>query len=271
MTLKFIPPNGRSNVDTLASHRESVERVISTMSERLDVTLSLHDMADIAYTSPYHFCRVFRDTTGIPPAQFLYALRLKEAKRLLLTTEESVTDICFGVGYNSLGTFTRRFTELVGLPPTKLRSLHEYASLLLTTFCSQYSGMINEFLGLLSMTGKITMPSPSLFTGLIFMGLFQAQIPQFHPAACTFMTKPGTYSIPSVSPGYYSLFAAAYSYALEPTYIGVGCGPMLLGDDQFHNPVDLNLRSVRITDPPILLAVPHLFAQRFAMTMTAAN
>jgi len=48
-------------------------------------------------------------------------LRITTAIRLLLTTEISVTNICFDVGYNSLGTFIRRFTELVGRSPCQLR------------------------------------------------------------------------------------------------------------------------------------------------------
>jgi AraC-like DNA-binding protein len=53
----------------------------------------------------------------------LSALRLGEAKRLLLITERSVTDICCDLGYNSLGTFTARFTQRVGLSPARLRRL----------------------------------------------------------------------------------------------------------------------------------------------------
>src|ERR1700716_965915 len=92
---------------TTAAHHEAVERVIQTMHDRLDEPLTLHEMSRIAYISPYHFNRIFRQITGIPPNQFFYALRLETAKRLLLTTNTSVTDVCFDVGYNSLGTFIR--------------------------------------------------------------------------------------------------------------------------------------------------------------------
>ena len=52
--------------------------------------------------------------------------RLERARNLLVTTQERVTDVCFDVGYNSLGTFTRRFTETFGVSPRRLRS---YATL----------------------------------------------------------------------------------------------------------------------------------------------
>src|ERR1043166_9194315 len=113
---------------TIASHHEAVERVIRIMHDRLDEPLTLQEMSKIAYISPFHFNRIFRHVTGIPPNQFLYALRLETAKRLLLTTDTSVTDVCFDVGYNSLGTFIRRFTGLVGLSPSRFRSLARHAS-----------------------------------------------------------------------------------------------------------------------------------------------
>jgi len=87
---------------TTAAHHEAVERVIRTMRDHLDEPLTLQEMSRIAYISPYHFNRIFRQITGIPPNQFFYALRLETAKRLLLTTNTNVTDVCFDVGYNSL-------------------------------------------------------------------------------------------------------------------------------------------------------------------------
>lgn len=111
--------------ETVAAHRRAVERVITHARERLCEPISLHDMSRVAYISPFHFNRVFHEITGLPPAKFVSAMRLEEAKRLLLNTHLSITDICYEVGYNSLGTFTRRFTELVGLGPREFRYLAE--------------------------------------------------------------------------------------------------------------------------------------------------
>src|SRR5437763_15510695 len=71
---------------TIAAHHEAVERVIRMMHHSLDEPLTLQEMSRIAYISPYHFNRIFRQITGIPPKQFLYALRVETAIRLLLTT-----------------------------------------------------------------------------------------------------------------------------------------------------------------------------------------
>ena len=113
---------------TGASHLEAVERVIAAMRERVDITLPLYAMAEIAHLSPYHFARTFRQVTGIPPGEFLGNLRLQRAKELLLTTDLSASEVCFEVGYASLGTFTTRFTQLVGVSPERMRRLTEELS-----------------------------------------------------------------------------------------------------------------------------------------------
>src|SRR5215510_15239570 len=117
--------NSACREDTLAAHRRAVERVITSARERLCEPISLHDMSRVAYLSAFHFNRVFHQITGLPPAKFISAMRLDEAKRLLLNSNLSITDICFEVGYNSLSTFTRRFTERVGLGPRVFRYLAE--------------------------------------------------------------------------------------------------------------------------------------------------
>src|SRR2546429_4582661 len=99
------------------------------MHERLDDPPSLQDMAGMACLSPHHFTHVFHRITGICPREFLAALRLESAKRLLLTTTRSVTEVCFDVGYSSLGSFTKRFTRLVGISPSHLRELAEQFTL----------------------------------------------------------------------------------------------------------------------------------------------
>src|SRR5438067_8275961 len=107
--------------ETLDTQTQAVERAIQTMHTHLHEVLTLEDLASVAYLSPSHFHRVFCRLIGIPPGEFLSALRFQAARRLLLTTSLSVTDICFEVGYSSTGSFTTRFTHLVGLSPRLLR------------------------------------------------------------------------------------------------------------------------------------------------------
>src|SRR5687768_11601676 len=103
--LAFAVPAERHSLEdssTLAAHRRAVERVITSARERLCEPISLRDMSRVAYISPFHFNRVFHEITGLPPTKFISAMRLEEAKRLLLNTHLSITDISFEVGYTSL-------------------------------------------------------------------------------------------------------------------------------------------------------------------------
>src|ERR1051326_6111271 len=106
---------------TLAGHMQAIERSIQVMHSHMHEDLDLEDLAAVAYLSSSRFKHVFRHLIGIPPGEFLSALRLQAARCLLLTTTLSVTDICFEVGYNSMGSFPSRFTHLVGLSPRQLR------------------------------------------------------------------------------------------------------------------------------------------------------
>src|SRR6266446_5251027 len=106
---------------TLVTQTQAVERAIQAMHTHLHELLTLEDLASVACLSPSYFTRVFRRLLGIPPVEFLSALRFQAARRLLVTTSLSVTDICFEVGYTSMGSFTSRFTQQVGLSPRLLR------------------------------------------------------------------------------------------------------------------------------------------------------
>lgn len=261
----------RSN--TLATHSLAVERVIDAMRANVAEPLSLEEMAEIAYLSPFHFNRVFRSLTGIPPGEFHAALRLDAAKRLLLTTSLSVTDVCFDLGYASLGTFATRFKQQVGLSPLQLRQMAEDvagASLpprLLAHSERRRLAVVHTH----SVHGIIT--APHTFTGLIFIGLFPKPIPQSQPVACTTLVAPGYYQIDGAPDGSYYLLAAALPWSQNAlTYlapdagllVGVAKQPTLVSEGRTAAPVDLTLRPLDLTDPPLLGVFPPLLATQSA-------
>lgn len=83
--------------------------------------LDIPTLAGIAHVSQAHFIRVFRNTFGETPHRYLQRRRVERAMFLLRETDRSVTEICFEVGFGSLGTFSRTFTAIVGDPPTTYR------------------------------------------------------------------------------------------------------------------------------------------------------
>jgi AraC-like DNA-binding protein len=84
--------------------------------------LDVPALARVAHASPAHFSRQFRATFGETPHRYLQRRRVERAMELLRETERSVTEICFDVGFNSLGTFSHTFRGIVGEPPSAYRT-----------------------------------------------------------------------------------------------------------------------------------------------------
>src|SRR5260370_38403100 len=106
---------------TLVAQTQAVERAIQAMHTHLHELLTLEDLAAVACLSPWHFTRVFDRLIGIPPGDFLSALRFHAARRLLLTTPLSVPEICFEEGYTSIGAFPSRSTSRLGMSLRRCR------------------------------------------------------------------------------------------------------------------------------------------------------
>src|SRR5438046_10595815 len=84
--------------------------------------LDVDDLARAAGLSRAHFSREFRRTFGEPPHAYLLTRRLERAAALLRSTDNSVADICFSVGLQSVGSFTTGFTRTYGMSPTAYRA-----------------------------------------------------------------------------------------------------------------------------------------------------
>jgi AraC-like DNA-binding protein len=84
--------------------------------------LDLTNLSQIANVSEAHFIRTFKATFGETPHRYLQRRRVERAMFLLRETARSVTDICLDVGFESLGTFSRTFTDIVGDTPTEYRN-----------------------------------------------------------------------------------------------------------------------------------------------------
>ena len=254
--------------DTIASHRRAVERVITSARGRLCEPISLHDMSRVAYLSEFHFNRVFHQITGLPPAKFISAMRLDEAKRLLLNTNLSITDISFEVGYNSLSTFTRRFTQRVGLGPREFRYLADRITpTSVESLCAHYAELAQSAT-IPSVEGFVDSPKPC--EGSIFVGLFHTHIPQSRPVGGALLTSPGVFRIGPVPDGTYHLLAAALPHVADTLgfllpdsahlLVGAGNGPVIVREGRASGWFKIPLRPMALTDPPLLVSLPFLLS-----------
>ena len=81
-------------------------------------SLDVEQMAAHAGFSKFHFARAFKDAYGETPAHYLTRRRVERAKNLLRSANLTVTEVCMLVGFSSLGSFSSRFSELVGMSPS---------------------------------------------------------------------------------------------------------------------------------------------------------
>jgi AraC-like DNA-binding protein len=103
--------SGAERISSLRCARDLMDR-------RFADPLDLEQMAAEAGFSKFHFARAFKDAYGETPAHYLTRRRLERAKDLLRSANLTVTEVCMLVGFSSLGSFSSRFSELVGMSPS---------------------------------------------------------------------------------------------------------------------------------------------------------
>ncbi len=86
--------------------------------------LDVRTVAAVAHISPAHFSRCFRAVFGETPHRYLQRRRIERSMFLLRETELTITELCFAVGFTSLGTFSRTFRDVVGETPRDYRRGH---------------------------------------------------------------------------------------------------------------------------------------------------
>jgi AraC-like DNA-binding protein len=111
-------PAEPQRLSDLARLRRVRDRIDREYAEPLDVEA----LARGVHMSAGHLSRQFRLAYGESPYSYLMTRRIERAMALLRRGDLSVTEVCFAVGCQSLGTFSTRFTELVGMPPSTYRS-----------------------------------------------------------------------------------------------------------------------------------------------------
>ncbi len=115
----------------LAQRRQDLawlRRVRDRIDREYAQPLDVESLARGAHMSAGHLSRQFRLAYGESPYSYLMTRRIERAMALLRRGDLSVTEVCLAVGCSSLGTFSTRFTELVGVPPSVYRRNDDYAT-----------------------------------------------------------------------------------------------------------------------------------------------
>jgi AraC family transcriptional regulator len=100
-----------------------LQTAIDYIHAHLDRDISLSEMAGVLNLSQYHFCRLFKRSTGITPHQYLTRCRIDRAKQLLSNPELTITEIAFKIGFSNHSSFTRLFRQYVGATPKAFRAM----------------------------------------------------------------------------------------------------------------------------------------------------
>ena len=106
----------------------AMRRVRDRIDREFAEPLNVEALARGAHMSAGHLSREFRRVYGESPYSYLMTRRIERAMTLLRRGDLSVTEVCFEVGFSSLGTFSTRFAELVGVPPSVYRRDHSQAA-----------------------------------------------------------------------------------------------------------------------------------------------
>jgi len=117
----IVRMTGGPNVTQHLGDLARLRRVRDRIDREYDRPLDIEALARGAHMSAGHLSREFRRAYGESPYSYLMTRRIERAMALLRRGDLSVTEVCFSVGCSSLGTFSTRFTELVGVPPSVYR------------------------------------------------------------------------------------------------------------------------------------------------------
>jgi AraC-like DNA-binding protein len=239
-----------------------VIRVIAHLTANLGEDQTLKDLADVAMLSPFHFNRIFRDVTGVSPVRYLYAMRLSEAERQILSTRLKVIDICYGVGYKSLGSFNNRFVSLIGYSPRQIRNLAAAIDMAdLRRLTDARGPSTPDRREPCSMWGAVRVPQG--FCGVVIVAIFPGPPSNCYPVA-TVLAEGDSYALPPISqPGNFSVIAVGLrwhervaDFLLQQDLLRATMPPIFLSADGLSSPIDLHLAPSEPFDPPIPPSLP---------------
>lgn len=256
-----------------------IDQVIEYIHQNIYEPLLLSRLARQVSYSPYHFARIFKERIGLSPLYYVSAHRLQKAKDLLLRTNLSVRDIALEIGQQSLGTFTTRFTERVGVTPSHFRNLPSQADDLFRSL--QKLDYWPSFPPALQRHACIegTVQAEIPFEGVILIGLFAKPIPEGFPLYGTLLSSLGHFRFTDVKPGVYYLMATSVPWGMRAmdillphTTLRTRSKEPIIVEPGFPVPhQQVTLHVPRPDDPPILISLPLLMNRFLNRVMQCSN
>lgn len=249
--------------------RPAILEAIEAMRTRYFDSITLSALSSEVFVSPFHFSRIFTRATGVTPGRYLTAVRLFEAKRLLLTTSLTVSDVVCSVGYSSVGTFTSRFTRAVGMTPTQYRepevgellvalspNFRRLPALSQLRAAGRACGSVNAGNG--TIRTRVEFPRGAAPANLL-IGVFADAVPQCGPVAFAGKVQTGStdLEIHGVPDGEWTVIAVAEHPGAAPAHrftVAMLRQPIAVGA---HRPVyvPLMMRTPQPIDPPIAITL----------------
>lgn len=240
-----------------------IDELIAYIHQHIYEPLPLSRLAGFAGYSTYHFTRIFKERIGLSPLYYVSSLRLQKAKDLLLHTNLSVRDVGLEIGQQSLGTFTSRFTEKVGVTPSEFRNSTLQADNHLRTLqqLKHWSPLHLPSKLHDRIEGSIHAEIP--FEGVILIGLFAKPISEGLPLYWTLLSSLGNFCLTGIKPGTYYLMAASVSWGMRAkdfllphTTLRARPKEPIIVKPYFAVPhQQVTLHAPRPDDPPILISL----------------
>lgn len=250
----------------IADKYTEIDEVIAYIHKHIDEPLPLSRLARYVSYSPYHFTRIFKERIGLSPLYYVSSLRLQKAKDLLLRTNLNIRDIGLEIGQQSLGTFTTRFTERVGMTPSDFRNSTPQADNYFRTLRKLTDWRTS--LPVLNQHARIegTVLAEIPFEGVILIGLFARPIPEGFPLYGTVLSSLGEFCFTDVKPGTYYLMATSVSWGMKAmdfllphtTLRTRSKEPIIVRPYSSVPHQQVMLHVPRLDDPPILISLPLL-------------
>jgi AraC-like DNA-binding protein len=259
-------PERKEGAEMTANRYSEIDEVIAFIHQHIYEPLLLSRLARHVSYSPYHFARIFKERIGLSPLYYVSALRLQKAKEMLLRTNLSVREIGLEIGQQSLGTFTTRFTERVGVTPSRFRDSMLQADNLFLSLRKlrdwpKPHPAANQHARI---EGTVQAEIP--FEGVILIGLFAKPIPEGLPLYGTLLSSLGDFCFTGVKPGTYYLMATSVSWGtqamdflLPHTTLRARLKEPIIVEPYSSVPhQQVMLHVPRLDDPPILISLPLL-------------